>query len=283
MTPRAWKLIVAGGLGLLTSSCVGPSSTVSSPPSHPESFIRLTSAAVNANNEGTIGYLYQPSFDADQPPQGPAVPYHPQPGDIFLSTDRLWIARMGHKLAGARSPHHSGLIILRPDGTPATLEAGPHDTLFVRILSLQENLGSYEQEGESIWIRRRKTPPTPEQAQRITEFATTQNGKLFAWGRIIGQLTPFRSRGPWTEWVGGPHGNRNSWFCSELACETLVAAGLLDPTRTRPAATYPCDLFSGTSSNTFINEHLDINASWEPPARWSLSPSKGSAAVVSQR
>src|SRR5437667_5593605 len=33
--------------------------------------------------------------------------------------------------------------------------------------------------------------------------------------------------------------------------------------RSRPAATYPCDLFFGTSDNSFINENLDINASWE--------------------
>jgi hypothetical protein len=215
------------------------------------------------------GCLFQTVTRPDDEIRGPISPYHPQPGDIFLSTDHLLIARMGHKLAGASSPHHSGLIIMRPDGSLATLESGPHDTLWVKVLDLQENLGKYEDEGETIWIRRRKTPLTAEQSRRLTDFAMSQNGKLFAWGRVIGQLTPFRSRGPWTSSIGGPHGNRVSYFCSELVLETLVAAGLLDPSRTRPAATYPCDLFYGKSSNSFINDNLDINASWEPPAPWS--------------
>jgi len=228
---------------------------------------------------GGAGYLYQTVSKPDDELQGPAGLYVPQPGDIFLSTDQLWIARLGHKLAGASSPHHSGLIIMRPDGSPGTLEAGPHDTLFVRVLSMQENLGQYEEEGETIWIRRRKTPLTAEQSQRVTEFAMRQNGKLFAWGRVIGQLTPFRSRGPWTEWVGGPHGNRFSYFCSELALETLVYAGLLDPNRTRPCATYPCDLFYGRSKNDFINANLDINKYWDPPAPWTRQP-RATAEVV---
>jgi hypothetical protein len=226
-------------------------------------------AASGAREASGSGYLYQTVTKPDDGLRGPANPYYPQPGDIFLSTDHLLIARIGHKLAGASSPHHSGLIIMRQDGSLATLESGPHDTLWVKVLDLQENLGQYEDEGETIWVRRRKTPLTAEQSQRLTDFAMTQNGKLFAWGRVIGQLTPFRSRGPWTSSVGGPHGNRFSYFCSELVLETLVAAGMLDPSRTRPAATYPCDLFYGKSSNSFINENLDINASWEPPAPWS--------------
>ena len=50
------------------------------------------------------------------------------------------------------------------------------------------------------------------------------------------------------------------------------AAGLLDPARTRPSATYPCDLFFGRSFNCFLDHHLDINAGWFPPARWTDQP-----------
>ena len=77
--------------------------------------------------------------------------------------------------------------------------------------------------------------------------------------------------------MGGPHGERRRYFCSELACETLLAAGLLDPSKTRHSATYPGDLFFGTSGNAFINENLEINENWEPPARWSLTPSSDEA------
>ena len=225
--------------------------------------------------EGT-GYLYQTGFEVKGELREPSRPYHAQTGDIFLSTDRLRIAVIGHKLAGGQGIHHSGLILVRPDGSPASLEAGPHHALSVRVLDVVENLGRYEEEGNSVWIRQRKTPLTAEQAKLLTEFAMNQDGKGFAWERVLGQLTPFRSRSHLRYLaMGGPHGERRRYFCSELALETLLAAGLLDPNRTRPAATYPCDLFFGTSDNSFINENLDINASWEPPARWSLSPAPG--------
>ena len=222
----------------------------------------------------TIGYLYQPAFDVSGELRGPSRPYHPQPGDIFLSTDGLRIAVVGHAMAGGQGVHHSGLIVFRPDGTPASLEAGPHHARWVRCLDIIENLGGYEEEGNMIWIRQRKTPLTEDQAKRLNEFAMSQDGKKFAWERIMVQVTPFRARSHLRNTsMGGPHGERRRYFCSELALETLLAAGLLDPARTRPSATYPGDLFFGTSSNAFINENLEINASWEPPARWTRSPS----------
>lgn len=263
----------AVGTSIARDSASTGTETIRAASTSPEIMPASLRANVSVGNPAAltgVGYLYQTAFSTEDPLQGPGRSYIPQPGDIFLCTDQLLIARIGHKLAGASSPHHSGLIISRPDGSVAMLESGPHDTLWVRVLDLSANLGKYEDEGESIWIRRRKTPLTAEQSRRLTDFAMNQDGKLFAWGRVIGQLTPFRSRGPWTEWVGGPHGgNRYSYFCSELVLESLVAAGLLEPSRTRPAATYPCDLFYGKSANSFINDNLDINAFWEPPAPWS--------------
>lgn len=229
-------------------------------------------------NTPAVGFLYQPGFDVSGELRGPSRTYHPQPGDIFLSTDKLRIAVVGHSLAGGQGVHHSGLIILRPDGTPASLEAGPHHIRWVRALDIDDNLGRYIEEGNSVWIRQRKTPLTPEQSQKLTEFGMSQDGKKFAWERIMMQVTPFRSRSHlrFTS-MGGPHGERRRYFCSELACETLLAAGLLDPSKTRPSATYPGDLFFGTSGNAFINENLEINENWEPPARWSLTPSSDEA------
>jgi hypothetical protein len=87
--------------------------------------------------------------------------------------------------------------------------------------------------------------------------------------RLGAQLTPFRSRGPLrTFFVGGPHGARCNFFCSELVMESCVAAGLVDPARSRPAATYPRDLFLDHSRNLFLNRHLDLLPCWLPPARW---------------
>jgi len=54
-----------------------------------------------------------------------------------------------------------------------------------------------------VWIRKRKTPLTPEQCARLTEFAERQDGKRFALVRLAGQLTPLRSRGPLRTFVVG--------------------------------------------------------------------------------
>jgi hypothetical protein len=223
--------------------------------------------------ETTCGsYLYQPAFCIDDELRGPAVPYVPQPGDIMLRLDGSKFWRVTHYMALAFDPNGSGIVFARPDGSLAVLEAGPSDTLWVGTPDLLPHLKEYADEGK-VWIRKRKVPLTPEQSARLTEWAMHADGKRFALGRLGGQLTIFRSRGPLrTYFVGGPHGDRAAYFCSELVCETCVAVGLLDPERTRPAATYPRDLFYGRSFNPFIDHHLDVNACWEPPARWTDCP-----------
>jgi hypothetical protein len=202
----------------------------------------------------------------------PVELYVPQPGDLLLHLDRSRFWRVTHYLALAFDPNGSGIVFARPDGSLAVLEAGPNDTLWVGTPDLLPHLREYAREG-IVWIRRRRVPLTPDESCRLTTFALAQDGKRFALMRLAGQLTPFRSRGLLrTYFIGGPHGDRHSYFCSELVCEACVAAGLLDPARTRPAATYPSDLFFGTSFNPFIHHHLDVNAGWCPPARWTDCP-----------
>lgn len=218
-------------------------------------------------------YLYQPAFCIDEVLRLPAEAYVPQPGDIMLRLDHSKFWRITHYMALAFDPNGSAIVFARPDGSLAVLEAGPMDTMWVRTLDLLPHLKEYTDIGR-VWIRRRRMPLTPEQSQRLTEFALAQDGKRFALLRLGVQLTPFRTRGPLrTYFVGEPHGgNRRSYFCSELVSEACVAAGLLDPARTRPSATYPRDLFFGTSFNCFLNSHLEINAGWFPPARWTDQP-----------
>ena len=218
-------------------------------------------------------YLYQPAFCIDEVLRLPAEPYLPQPGDIMLRLDHSIFWRVTHYLALAFDPNGSAIVFARPDGTLAILEAGPMDTHWIRTLDLLPHLKEYEDIGR-VWIRRRRVPLTPEQSQRLTEFALAQDGKRFALFRLGVQLTPFRSRGPLrTYFVGCPHGgNRRSYFCSELVSEACVASGVLDPARTRPSATYPRELFFGRSFNCFLNRHLEINAGWFPPARWTDQP-----------
>lgn len=228
-------------------------------------------------------YLYQPAYCLDKILRGPAEAYGLQPGDIVFSTDYNPIWEVLFSLAGTGHPHHSGIVFAKPDGQLAILEAGPHDTLFVEILDALPHLRSCEALG-SVWIRKRRTPLTADQCQRLTCFAMNQNKHRFAVARLGGQLTVFRSRGPIrTRWVGGPHGERSSYFCCELLMETCVAAGLVDPITTRPAATYPSDVFFDRSNNPHINRYLNLSGDWYPPARWVSAPSHVGDGAHSER
>jgi hypothetical protein len=214
-------------------------------------------------------YLYRPAFCLDDVLRLPAEPYLPQPGDIFLATDQMVWARLGHFVAGGAGVHHSGIMFLRSDGRPALLEAGPFNEVHVEAMDPFEHMTKHVRGGDCVWIRRRRIALTPEQSARLTAFAECQDGKPFAVVRLLGQVTPFRSRGPLRTWfVGHPHGDRHSYFCSELVTECCVAAGLIDPSTARPPATYPRDLFFGRSGNLYLDGHLWLEPGWCPPARW---------------
>jgi hypothetical protein len=222
--------------------------------------------------EGQGSFLYQPAYCLDSVLRGPAAAYVPQPGDIMLATDSNVFWKITHDLALAGEPHNSAIVVARPDGSLALLEAGPNDTLFVRVQDLLPHLCEYAAKGP-VWLRQRRTPLTCAQSAQLTEFAMRQDGKRFALIRLGAQLTPFRSRGPLRTYVlGKPRGDRAAYFCSELVSEACVAAGLLDPERTRPAATYPHDLFFDRSLNLFIDRNYRLADDWYPPARWAPTP-----------
>jgi hypothetical protein len=221
-----------------------------------------------------FGILYQPAFCTDDMLRLPAEPYLPQAGDLFLATDYRPILQFGHRLAGAKDLHRSGIVIQLPDGQMALAEAGPFEEVHVCISDLLPQLCAYTAK-EKVWIRRRCVPLTPEQSQRLTDFALRQCGKRFAKWRMLSQCWPLRSRGQLRTFViGKPHGDRCSYFCSEFVAEAGVAAGIFDPCRTRPSATYPCDLFYAKSCNLFLRLRFDpeLNAGWCPPARWLECP-----------
>jgi hypothetical protein len=230
-------------------------------------------------------YLCQPSTSRDWVLRGPAEPYVPQPGDIFLATDqRLWF-RWGHLIAGANGVHHSGLVFALPGGGLGVIEAGPFDKVQVEVMDPYDHMRKHNAVGDRVWIRRRKVPLTADQSARLTAFAMAQAGKPFALARWFGQLTPLRTRGPIKTWFVGQAGReRPRWFCSELVMECCAAAGIVDPELARPSATYPSDLFYGRSFNLYLNHHLDeILCGWCPPARWVPDPATASGEWVRGR
>jgi hypothetical protein len=230
----------------------------------------LWAACPACGDEGS--YLFRPAFCLDDELRGPAAPYVAQPGDIFLATDQARWARAGHWLAGGAGVHHSGIIFLRSDGRMGLIEAGPFNSIQVEVMDPVEHMTAHVRAGDKVWVRRRSVPLTPEQSARLTAFVERQDGKPFAVGRLLAQVTPFRSRGPVrTCFVGKPHGERDKYFCSELVTEACVAAGLMDGATARPSATYPRDLFFGRSHNLYLDRHLCMDE-WEAPARWTNCP-----------
>ena len=118
-------------------------------------------------------YLYEPAYAIDNVLRGEARPYVPQPGDILLATDSNFFWKITHDLALAFEPHNSAVVVALPDGGLGVLEAGPDDCLFVRINPLLPHLKHYSEKGP-VWIRKRKTPLTPEQSAALTAFAGPQ-------------------------------------------------------------------------------------------------------------
>lgn len=248
-------------------------------PSGPVATLKAKAAALALPGRvppGGPSFLYQPAYAEDHIIRLPAQPYMVQPGDIVMSADGSLFWKLTHNLAGTSHPTHSMIVFAMPDGRPAILEGGPHDTLKCRVLEAIPHMASYEAEGR-VWVRRRACPLTPEQSARLTEFCLALDGRSFSLRRLAMQLTPFRTRGPIrTAFLGKPHGmTRDAYFCSELVCEACVYAGLMDPRTTRPSATYPRDLFFGDSLNPYLHRHLGaMNGPWNPPARWTSCPIK---------
>jgi hypothetical protein len=216
-----------------------------------------------------VSYLCRPEYSLDGTLAGPIETYQFQPGDIFLATDQARWAIVGHWLAGGAGVHHSGIVYAGSDGVMHLLEAGPFNSIQIESMDPATHCREHLKSGDRVWFRRRSVPLTEEQSARLTKFAEAQVGKPFACWRLVGQLSLLRSRGPLrTYFLGGPHGARDSFFCAELVMECCVAAGLLDPETTRPAATYPRDIFYGRSFNLYLNTHLHLEDGWYPPARW---------------
>jgi hypothetical protein len=102
----------------------------------------------------------------------------------------------------------------------------------------------------------------------------TLDERKFATVRLLGQLTPFRTRGPLrTAVLGKSNLERSNFFCSEMVLNAFISAGVLDARYLRPAATFPSDLFYGHSRNLFVDRGVrQINCDWDPPARWTGCP-----------
>lgn len=190
------------------------------------------------------------------------LPYEPREGDLVFYDDHnpVWLALFS--LADTGPPLHMGIVVKKPDGTMAVLEAGPDDTLWVRVLDLGSRLRQFRRDFHgTITIRRCKVTLSPALSAALTHFALAQQGKRYAALRLLAQGTPLRARGRFEPWLARTRLDRDAWICSELAVAAGTVAGLFDPQRVRANATYPRDLVD--------NRRHDLGAVWEDAATWS--------------
>lgn len=223
---------------------------------------------VGSPDEGDCphGYLCDPAYSTDRATRGSFRAYRPQPGDILLTSNANFAWKALYAIAGTGAPGHTMLVVRMENGRAGALEAGFDETPWVRITPLDQRLRQYK---GAVWVRKRKSPVSREQCEALTCYARAIDGRRYSILRLFVQLTPFRERGPLrTRFLGRPRGMRSSYMCSEAVLEALVAAGLLDAETTRPAATYPRDLFYDESLNPYINKHLKLAGDWEPPSFW---------------
>jgi hypothetical protein len=189
--------------------------------------------------------------------------YVPRPGDLVFFDDhsRKWEAL--YRWRGSGPPFHSGIVFALPDGSPALLEAGPDDTLWVEILDAVPRLQSFQGD---IWVRQLRRPLCPEKSAELTAFALRQQGKRYALGRLLLQGTPIRCRGERRcKWWGKTRLDRCSWLCSEVVVAAGTVAGLFDPRVHFANAIYPRDII-------FDDKYADLGATWHEAARWTAWP-----------
>ncbi len=228
------------------------------------------------------GSLHQPANCIDKFARLPLVPYEPQPGDVLLLSNTSPLFTVFYKLAFTGAPGHAALVVRRPDGSLGQLEAGVDSIPRTEVNPLSRRLHLYP---GTVWVRRRTVPLTDCQCRTLTAFSEQEKGQAFAVGRFALQLTPLRSRGPLrTFFVGRPKRPGmipfRDYFCSEVVLEALVYAGVLPRDTTRPAATFPEDLFFDRSRNLYLDRHPPLaGGGWEVPRLWERDSTDGCPTV----
>jgi hypothetical protein len=200
-----------------------------------------------------------PGRSASHRPGG--VGYAPREGDLIFFDDhnRTWTALFA--FAGTGPPLHMGIVVKKPDGKPAVLEAGPDDSLWVALTDLGPRLHQFKRDFHgTLSIRRCKKKLTEKESRALTTFAREQKGKRYAALRLLLQGTPFRERGFLKPLLAKTHLKRDAWICSELAVAAAAVAGLLDPKAVPANAVYPRDLVN--------DERYDLSASWREAVEW---------------
>jgi hypothetical protein len=195
------------------------------------------------------GYLSQ-APSTTRAKQSLALPYLPREGDLVFYDDHNLFWMILFAWAGTGPPLHVGIVVKKSDASLAILEAGPDDTVWVKLLDLAPRLHQFQEHYRgTISIRRCKKELTKSQSEALTKFAEAQDGKRYAILRLLLQGTCFRTRGPIREWfLARTDLDRWSWICSELVVAAGTVAGLF-PSSVKSNVTYPRDIVDNHRHN----------------------------------
>jgi hypothetical protein len=221
-----------------------------------------------ASTSWADGFLTIERKNAKGKTERETVAYMPREGDLVFYDDGNLLWTLAFAYAGTGSPLHMGIVFKKSDGKLAVLEAGPDDTISVKLLDVATRLPQFDADYKGkITIRRCKKALGAEESKALTKFAHAQDGKRYAIGRLLLQGTSFRTRGPLRELVfGGTVLDRDSWICSELAVAAGTVAKLFDPKVVYANVAYPRDLVD--------NVRYDMSANWHDAAVWSATRPK---------
>ncbi len=207
-----------------------------------------------------LGQLHSCVCGADGCCRTVVEPYCPREGDLVFFDDHSRWWKFLYKIAHTGPPFHVGIVFKKPDGSLALLESGPDDTLWVYVLDVGPRLHNFMAKYHgTLLIRRCKEELCPERSCALTNFAMAQEGKRYAWIRLLLQGTPCKARGR----CEATHLCRKKWLCAEVVVAAGTVAGLFPP-EVKANSTYPLDI---------VDDHLyQLGPVWEPAAQWLPSP-----------
>jgi hypothetical protein len=207
-------------------------------------------------------YLVQHVMNEDGKFASRTIAYEPKAGDLIFFNNHKphWVVL--YKVVGSDAPYHSALIFRKSNGEFCTVEAGPDDTAWCRVLPLEARMREFK---GMIHIRRVKKQIAPESEKALEDFALKLDGKRYAWIRVLLQLTPFRCRTPIRrELFGATYTDRTTYMCAELAVAGGTIAGLFDPRKHPGNAIYPRDILH--------DDFFDISAKYHEAELWTPFP-----------
>jgi hypothetical protein len=223
--------------------------------------IGLPTPRARARADHPTGYLAPSCPQSDGKALCPREPYHPQPGDLIFFSNESVLFDLLYACALTGRPHHVGIVVLLPDGTPTIAEAGAWKLSRVKLIHLQGRLRTFP---GIAHVRRLRTPLTVEQSRCLTRYALAQTCKPYAYVRVVLEASVMRSHGRIGSYLFGcPTLDRRSWTCCEMTVACAAAAGLLDPHEVMPNTVYVRDLFRCKPAV--------LGTIWEEPVLWAAT------------